>query len=155
MMKDNIFTKKNKKFKTRKHLIKEFMRILILSFNKHKKVLRVMLAVDCFWPSDKYSCSKIKLLTSCEIMIASRNPVVAANSTQRSNICRHQQTLQWNRSGDQMSVTAWGYPLTSSHPWCFLLPPPIKGSIKSNYSMPPVDCARLAAITPVTRSAWH
>lgn len=49
MMKDNILTQKNKKFKIRKHFIKEVMRILILSFNKHKKVLRVMLAVDCFW----------------------------------------------------------------------------------------------------------
>lgn len=28
-------------------------------------------------------------------------------------------------------------------------PPPIKGGIKSNYSMPPMDCARLAAVTPV------
>lgn len=48
MMKDNILTK-NKEFKIRKHLIKVVMRILILSFNKHKKVLRVMLAVDGFW----------------------------------------------------------------------------------------------------------
>lgn len=52
MMKDNILThtqKKPKKFKIRKHFIKEVMRILTLSFNKHKKVLRVMLAVNCFW----------------------------------------------------------------------------------------------------------
>lgn len=44
------FWQKKKKFKTKKHLIKEVMRILILSFNKHKKVLRVMLAVHYFWP---------------------------------------------------------------------------------------------------------
>lgn len=50
MMKDNILKKEKKKFKTRKHLIKEVTSILILSFNKHKKVLRVMFAVDCFWP---------------------------------------------------------------------------------------------------------
>lgn len=52
-------------------------------------------------------------------------------------------------SSDQMSVTARGCLLTSSHPQCCLSPPPIKGGIKSNYSMPPMDCARLAAVTPV------
>lgn len=105
MMKDNILTQKNKKFKIRKHFIKEVMRILILSFNKHKKVLRVMLAVDCCWSWDIYPFSKMKSLVSCEIMIAARNPVVVANSTQRANTCRNQQTLQWNSSGDQMSVS--------------------------------------------------
>lgn len=48
MMKDNILTK-NKEFKIRKHLVKVIMRILILSFNKLKKVLRVTLAVNGFW----------------------------------------------------------------------------------------------------------
>lgn len=89
------------------------------------KVFRVMLAVDCFWPWDKCSFSKIKSLTSRE-MIATRNPMVAANSTQRSNICRRRQTLQWNSSGDQMSGTTWGYLLTSSHPWCCLSPHPLR-----------------------------
>lgn len=49
-----------------------------------------MLAVDCFWPGDKHLFSKLKSLPSCEIMIAARNPKVAANSIQQSNIRRHQ-----------------------------------------------------------------
>lgn len=68
MMKDNILTK-NKEFKIRKHLVKVIMRILILSFNKLKKVLRVTLAVNGFWSWDKHPFSKIKSLVSCEIMI--------------------------------------------------------------------------------------
>lgn len=48
MMKDNSLTKTQKV--QNQETIREVMRILILSFNKHKKVLRVVLAVGGFGP---------------------------------------------------------------------------------------------------------
>lgn len=70
MMKDNSLTKTQKV--QNQETIREVMRILILSFNKHKKVLRVVLAVGGFGPWVKYPFSKLKSLPHCKTMIASR-----------------------------------------------------------------------------------
>lgn len=49
MTKDNILTN-NPKVQNQETLNKGGPEDTNLSFNKHKKVLRVLLAVDCFWP---------------------------------------------------------------------------------------------------------